>query len=102
MVLPTSWDGVAIGGNVRAERWERSIATHNADKPLLQFRVLRLGFLQDGDVGIALSEGGQITAAAPSPQQVQVAGPISVSTLTGIPVLRKAAHNHSSNLQLAP
>jgi hypothetical protein len=29
-------------------------ARPNERKPLLQFRVLRLGFLQDGDVGIGV------------------------------------------------
>ena|SRR5437667_12638587 len=33
---------------------ERSIATLKAAKRLLQLRVLRLGFLQDGDVGVGI------------------------------------------------
>ena len=45
---------MGIGGNVRSDSRERSIATHKEDKRLLQLRVLRLGFLQDGDVGVGV------------------------------------------------
>src|SRR2546425_13266408 len=34
------------------EQW--SIATHEADKRLLQLRVFRFGLLQDGDVGVGV------------------------------------------------
>src|SRR5437660_738790 len=39
----------------------------NAPVALLQFRVLRLGLLQDGDVGVGVfPKGSEITAAGPS------------------------------------
>jgi len=43
---------VTIGGNVRSDSKERSITTLR--KGLLQFRVLRVGLLQDGDVGVGV------------------------------------------------
>src|ERR1700730_65735 len=51
MVWPTSCEGVATGGDVRSYVGQRSIATLSTEKGLLQLRVLRFGFLQDGDVG---------------------------------------------------
>src|ERR1700730_6770576 len=58
MVWPMSWDDALIGRNVRSDSREgqwRCVA----QKLLLQLRVLRFGFLQDGDVGVSVFPEGE-------------------------------------------
>src|SRR6202158_5620555 len=58
MVWPMSWDDALIGRNVRSDSREgqwRCVA----QKRLLQLRVLRFGFLQDGDVGVGVFPEGE-------------------------------------------
>src|SRR2546422_160586 len=71
MVWPIKPDGVAIGENVRSEAHEGQSHRYRFMNGLPQFRVLRLGLLQDGDVGIGVFPEGEkswmafATAGAP-------------------------------------
>src|ERR1700732_3322651 len=59
MVWPMSWDDALIGRNVRSDSREgqwRCVA----QELLFQLGVLRLGFFQDGDVGVGVPEGEEI------------------------------------------
>ncbi len=57
--LPNKLGRSAIGGNVRSDSSETSIAAHKEDNGLLQLPGLGFGFFQDGNVGVGVFPEGE-------------------------------------------